>query len=261
MSTPSITPSTLDLGNVELVSTLHTAPANGAPSSADYYDGELEKVTDLTTLVTFINNTLLPMLNALPAAAASGLLGTGVFSDTSSQDALVYDSLTGNPLTVTDSMRVLYGQIQTVQTSLTNISQQVSALQARLSASNQNDVALALQNITSSVAQNAAQVTALANSISGMQLLIGNMMDARIETPNIAPGGTESVGVEWTEPFSDNTYVVAYGMEDSSGFLQIMGFSYLPNGTGVLVYVKNNDPANSHQGYVHAEGRVSQLTA
>lgn len=260
MSTSAITP-TLDLANVELVSTLHTAPANGAPSSADYYDGELEKVTDLTSIVTFLNNTLLPILNALAASAASGLLGTGVYSDTSAQDALVYDSLTGTSLTVTESMRVLYGQIQTLSTSLTNISQQVSALQARLSASNQNDVSLALQNITSSVAQNAAQVTALANSISSMQMLIGTMMDASIETPNIAPGGTEAVSVEWTEAFANNDYVVAYGLQDSSGFLQIMGFSYLPNGTGVLVYVKNNDTSNSHQGYVNAEARASQLTA
>ena len=56
--------STINLQSVELVSVIHTAPANGAPSSQDYYDGEVEKVTDLATLATFVNNTLLPMLNA-----------------------------------------------------------------------------------------------------------------------------------------------------------------------------------------------------
>lgn len=256
MSTVS---STVDLQNVELVSTLHTAPANGAPSSSDYYDGELEKVTDLAAIATFINDNLLPVLNALPALAATGLMGTAVYSDTTAQDALVYDSLTGDPLTITDSMRVLYGQIQTVQTAVTNISQQVSALQARLSASNQNDVALALQNITSSVAQYASQVTSLANSVSGMQQLIGTMMDASVQTPVIAVSSSVTVTINWSVPFADNTYVVTYGLNDNSGQLQITGFSYLAGGVGIQVFVKNNDLVNTHQGYVNAQARSSQL--
>jgi hypothetical protein len=119
---------------VELVSVLHTAPANGAPSSVDYYDGELEKLTDLTTLALFINGTLLPMLNALPSQASDGIIGTSIFTDTSSQDALVYDAATSESLTITQSLRLLYGMWQTLNTGLTNLAQQVAALQARLSA-------------------------------------------------------------------------------------------------------------------------------
>jgi len=159
----------LDLQSVELVSTLRTAPENGAPSSADYYDGELEKLTDLGTLAAFINNTLLPMLNALPDVAATGLLGTSCYSDISAQDPLVYDSSTDTPLMITDSLRVLYGQIQTVQTSITYLSQQVVSLQARLSASGQDDISIALQGITSTLANNSAQLISLANTVSNLQ--------------------------------------------------------------------------------------------
>jgi hypothetical protein len=158
--------STLNLQDSKLVSVLHTAPANGAPSSADYVDGDLEKVTDLATITAFINGTLLPMLNSLASSASSGLLGTGIYTDTSAQDALVFNAATGNPLTIADSLRSLNGMIQAAQTQVTNLSQQVASLQARLSSSNQNDVALALQGITSQLAAQQAQITELANAVS-----------------------------------------------------------------------------------------------
>ena len=254
------TTTNLDLQSVELVSVLHTAPANGAPSSADYYDGELEKITDLATLVSFINNVLLPMFNALPPQAATGLEGTSIYSDIAAQDALVYDSLTGQPLTVTESMRVLNGRLQTMQTTVIYLSQQVSSLQARLSASGQDDISLALQGITSTLAAQAAQIINLSNTISGLQVVSTSVLDAKVQTPMIGPGALETVIVNWSIAFPDNNYVVIYGMEDISGSLTITGFSYLDNGVGLRVNVLNTDTTGSHQGYVHAEGRSSQLT-
>jgi hypothetical protein len=245
---------TINLQSLELVSVLHTAPANGAPSSSDYYDGELEKITDLASVAMFINNTLLPILNALPSAAATGLEGTSCYSDTANQDGLVYDSLTGNPLTITDSLRLLYGQVQTQQTLMTNLTQQVASLQARLSASNQDDIALALQNITNTQAQLAAQVRALNQSTSNLQGLVGSSSSASVLTPNITAGATESVNLLWPTAFADNTYTVSYSIEDASGYLQVKGFTYLPSGTGILVHVVNTDPAGIHQGTVQAIG-------
>ena len=75
------------------------------------------------------------MLNALPSQASDGIIGTSIFTDTSSQDALVYDAATSESLTITQSLRLLYGMWQTLNTGLTNLAQQVAALQARLSAS------------------------------------------------------------------------------------------------------------------------------
>jgi hypothetical protein len=217
----------------------------------------LEKVTDIGTLAAFINNTLLPVLNTLPASAAAGLLGTACYSDTSAQDALVYDSLTGNPLTITDSMRLLYGQVQTFQTAMTYLSQQVTSLQARLSASGQDDTSLALQTIVSTLAANAAQLISMGNAISSIQLLVGTVMDSTVETPSIAAGALSAITLDWSIAFPDNTYTVSYGMEDSSGYLAITGFVYQDSGVGITVYVRNNDSSAAHQGYVHAEGRTS----
>lgn len=253
--------SLLDLSSVELVSTLHTAPANGAPSSSDYYDGELEKVTDLTTLAAFINNTLLPIFNALPELASAGLLGTSIYSDVANQDALVFDSVTGDPLTVTDSMRVLYGQIQTMSTTLTNMAQQVAGLQARLSASSQNDISLALQSMTNTLAQNASQIQSLTTSISVMQLLVGAEADVNVATPSIAGNATSAVTITWPAAFADNTYSVSYSLEDASGFLSIHGFTYEASGVGIIVTVKNSDTTVAHTGTIHAIARANTNTA
>jgi hypothetical protein len=59
--------------------------------------------------------------------------------------------------------------VQTTQTKIIDISQQVTALQARLSSSNQNDVALAMQDITSRMAAMQAQLNDIALTVSGLQ--------------------------------------------------------------------------------------------
>lgn len=253
--------STINLQSVELVSVIHTAPANGAPSSQDYYDGEVEKVTDLATLATFVNNTLLPMLNALPAAAAVGLLGTAIYSDTVNQDALVYDSLTNTPLAITDSLRVLFGMIQTTNTTMTNLSQQVAALQARLSASNQNDVSIALQGITSSLANQASQIQGLDNSFSAVQLLVGTEQYKSVTTGAVTASSSTTVTVSWATAFADNSYAVGYSLEDASGYLEIQSFTYESSGVGIIVTVKNTDSGAPHTGTIHATGTSNTATA
>lgn len=256
----STTP-TLSLQNLELVSTLRVSPLNGPPSSQDYNDGEQEKLVDLTSLVTFINNTLLPMLNTLAAPAASGIEGSNIFGDLSSQETLFFNSLTVAPLSLADSLRLLYGRAQTLQTSLTNLAVQVAALQARLSSTNQNDISLALQGFTSNLNLQEGQLKALQQAVSTLQILAGTSMESQTNTPVIGPQSIETVTVLWTIPFVSNTYTVSYGIEDASGFLQVTGFSYLPNGNGVLIRILNTDTAGSHQGTVHTIGRVSQLTS
>lgn len=252
---------TLALPNLELVSTLRVAPFSGPPSSEDYNDGEQEKLVDLTTLATFINNVLLPMLNTLSVGAATGIEGSNIFGDLTSQETLFYNSLTTSPLSMSDSLRLLFGQAQTIQTSLSNLAVQVAALQARLASTDQNDIALALQGFTSNLNLQESQLKALQLAVSTLQILAGTTMDSMTPTPVIGPEAIETVTVLWTIPFASNNYAVSYGVEDASGFLQVTGFSYLPNGNGVLVRVLNIDTASSHQGTVHAIGRVSQLAS
>ncbi len=251
---------TLDLQTVELVSVIRTAAENGAPSSLDYYDGEIEKVTDLSTIVLFINNTLLPILNALPAAAVDGLLGTACYTDIANQDSLVYDELTGIPLTITQSIRLLGGQVQTMNTTLSNVSQQAASLQARLSASNQSDISQALNTITSVLATNTAQVQALATTIGSIQALVGTEQDLVVSTGAVAESGTTQITITWANPFPNNTYSFLSSMEDASGYLQIVSYAYQAAGVGVYVNIKNNDTGAAHTGNIHATGRANSAT-
>ena len=254
----SATP-TLNLSDLELVSTLRVAPLNGPPSSADYNDGEQEKLVDLTTLLLFINNQLIPMLNTLATSAAQGIEGNNVYGDLSSEETLFFNAQIGESMTVADSLRYLYGQAQTISTTLSNLGVQVAALQARLSSSNQNDISLALQGFTSNLNSQLSQLQALQNAVSSLQILVGASMSAQVATPTIAPGSVETIAVIWTVAFSSNSYTVSYGIEDPSGYLQVTGFVYSPSGTGILVHVLNTDTAASHTGTVNAIGQMSSL--
>ena len=251
----------MNLPSLELVSTLRVAPLNGPPSSEDYNDGDQETIVDLATLLTFINNTLIPMLNTLTAAAAAGIEGSNIYGDTTSEEALFYNASTDQPMVVADSLRLVYGQSQTINTALGNIATQVAALQARLSSTNQNDVSLVLQGFTSNLNSQLSQLQALQNAVSSMQITVGESMDAQALTPVIAPGSVETIALPWTVVFPTDTYTVSYGIEDASGFLQVTGFVRQPGGVGILVHVLNTDTAASHQGTVNAIGRVSSLVS
>src|ERR1039458_5914088 len=203
---------TVNLPSLELVSTLRVAPLNGPPSSNDYNDTDQEMIIDLTTLLTFLNNILMPMLNTLAADADNGIEGSNIFGDTTSEEALFYNVLTEEPMVIADSLRFLYGQSQTAGTTLNNLAVQVAALQARLSSTNQNDVSLVLQGFTSNLNSQLGQLQALQNAVSSLQIISGTEMDAQVETPVIAPRSVETIAIPWTVAFPTNTYTVSYGI-------------------------------------------------
>jgi hypothetical protein len=255
VATLVVVPNGLALQTVELVSTLRPAAQNGAPSSADYYSGEQEKLIDLTTLESFINDTLLPILNGLPATAVDGVEGTSLYFDTTSQDVLSYNSLTNNYLAVSDTLRLLYGMIQNLQIAEADDALNITSLQQRLSSSNQNDISLALQYMTQQIQNQAGEINNLQQTVSALQLVAGAATGSAVaETPVIDPGGIETVPVLWAVPFTNNSYVVSAGIQDDSGYLRVNGFSYLASGTGVLVRVQNTDTTATHQGVVNVIG-------
>lgn len=147
----------VNLDTVGLVSTLRTAPLNGSPSSSDYNEGQRETLVDLAALAGFINNTVLPLINALsadallPITAPVGIEGRTIWSDTSDQGPIFFDALATVPLSLADSLRVINGIVSTNSQQLTDLGVEVASLQARLSSTNQNDIALALQNLSSSL--------------------------------------------------------------------------------------------------------------
>lgn len=165
--------STINLSSVELVSTLRAAPQNGSPSSQDYNDSWSESLADLASLSGFINDIVIPLINGLNAAilpnpqgSPFGLEGRFILGDSTDVSSLFFDSLSGESLTLTESLKVLQGIVQTTQVSIQSLNVSVTALQSQLSSTNQNDIAQALQNFAATLQSLTAQVVSNTQQIS-----------------------------------------------------------------------------------------------
>lgn len=171
----------LNLNTVELVTTLRTAALNGSPSSSDYNESQREMLVDLAAVTGFINNILLVLVNSLPDAALLpadnpvGIEGRTIWSDTSDQGPIFFDSRSNVPLTLADSLRIVNGILSTNSQTLTDLGVEVASLQARLSSTNQNDIALALQNLSSSLNSLVAGQTDSTTSISSLQVRVTSL--------------------------------------------------------------------------------------
>lgn len=166
---------TLNIPTVELVSTLRAAPENGPTNSQDYNDSWTESLADLASLSGFINDILLPMLNGLSntiqpvtTVAPAGIEGRYIFSDTSDLTQLFFDALSSQPLTVADSFRILQGIVNSTEAAIANLNVEVTALQTQLSASNQNDIAQALQNFAASLSSLTSQTVSNTQAIAAV---------------------------------------------------------------------------------------------
>jgi hypothetical protein len=249
---------TLNLPTVELVSTLRKVALAGAPSSQDWNDSFTETLSDLSTIVGTINNEILPIINALtaaallPAQAPVGLEGRTVVSDSSDQTQLFYNNQTGSPLVVADSMRLLYGMLTTFSNQLTDLGVQVASLQQRLSSSNQNDLSLALQNITNTLNTTIANLNSYTTQLQGYETRLQRFKSKRVALPSIPAQGIETVSVLWTAAYPDNAYTVSVSLEAGTQDLQIQTFSLRANGTGVDVLIANLGSVAHSSGNLHA---------
>jgi hypothetical protein len=234
----------LNLNTIALVSTLNPAPFNGSPISEDYNDFQDQTLLDLTSVSTFINNVLIPMLVALPDSAISGLEGTSIYGDSTNQTALFYDQITGEPLTLTDSLNQLAAQVSTSNLNVGNLSIQVGQLQQKLSSTNQNNIAITLQNLTNSLNVLNNQQIATDAAVSEVQSVVNKTQTARL-TVNIPANSTTSNPIFWTNAFTDNFYTTTLGLNDGSAQCSMQGFVYGPPGTGIAVTVTN--PTSSVQ--------------
>jgi hypothetical protein len=221
----------LNLSTVELTSTLRTAPLNGSPSSSDYNAGQREKLVDLATLADFINNVILPLINALPAGALQpitspvGIEGRTIWSDTSDQSNLFFDALSSTPLTLADSLRVLDGILTVMNQQLIDQGVEVASLQARLASTNQNDISLALQNLTTALDQISVNQQIQNTTINQIQ---GSKTTAlRSNSTSISAGTVSTISMPFVIPFADNFYTVSTGLEvleGANGLVTVAGF-------------------------------------
>lgn len=248
----------LNLSTVELVSTLRAAPQNGSPSSQDYNDSWTESLADLASLADFVNTILLPMLNGLdatifpnPVAAPNGIEGRFIFGDTTDSSTLFFDSLSNEPNTIADSMRILQGINTNLQLAINTLTVTVTSLQSQLSATNQNDIAQALQNIATSVQNLTSQVVGNTQQISNAQAELGKQQAVRITTGSISASSSATVNVDFATSFGDNNYTFNLTLEDSSGFLSAKTIQKLSSGIGVSALVSNSDSGSPHTGTLH----------
>jgi hypothetical protein len=242
----------LNLNTIALVSTLIPSPLNGAPSSLDYNDSQSGTLLDLTSITAFINNVLIPMLVALPDNALSGLEGSSIYGDSTDQTSLFYDSITGSPLALADSLRQLSAQVSTGQVSISNLAIQVGQLQQKLSSTNQNNIAITLQNLTNSLNNIVNQQTATNSSISSLQAFQQKQQTVRVNL-SLPASTNASYSVDWPSPFADNNYTVSIVIQDPSFSAIYEGFTYLGTGTGLTVKV-NNTTGSVLSVYAHAIG-------
>ena len=158
--------STLNIPTVELVSTIITVPFNGSPSSEDYNDANNQNLYDHSSIVNTINDSILPVLNGLPSGASTGLTSANLYTDTTTQTPLTYNSLANTYLTVSESLIYLQGLVNTVQTNLLSLNTQIGIINSKLSATSQNDISLALQSFQTQLQSQESQITALTAAVA-----------------------------------------------------------------------------------------------
>lgn len=242
-------PADLNLNTVELTSTLRTAPLNGSPSSSDYNDSQRENLVDLTSVVDFINNQLLPLINALPATALQpvqspvGIEGRTIWTDTSDQSTVFFNSLSSTPLTVADSLRVISGILTTMNQQLIDQGVEVASLQARLASTNQNDIALALQNLSSAL--NQVSVNQQIQNTQITQIIGVKVVSKRSAVTTVPAGTVLNVSLTYDIAFNDDFYTAMVSVQMNSGsadgLVDAAGFIKTGGGTGITVGVINND--------------------
>lgn len=243
--------STLTFDTVDIVSALRVVPENGSPSSQDYNDTQNENLIDHAALADVLNTLIRPVLLQLSSSAlVRGLIGDTLFTDLTDTTALCFNGTTNTPLTVKQSLQYLQAIANALQTQVLNVTTQVGVIAAQLSSTNQNSIALSLQNFQTALDQQASALAALQTLVLAMQTVITKV--AQAATPSIDPEGRESVVCLWPIPAVSDTYTVSCSVTDPSGFLSVDSWTYITGGLGINVVVRNSDPDTVHSGTVHA---------
>jgi hypothetical protein len=210
-------------------------------------------LTDLATLSDLVNGTLLPLINVLASTALGnspvGIAGSTIYSDITDESDTFYNSVASVPLVVADSLRVLRALIAQLQTQVGNIAIEIATLTSQSSSINPNDIAASLASIVS-------QIAALTSSVSNLALEISSIQAAAVQgnvvaTGNIPASTIQEVTVNLPTTYSDNNYTAILSMQEGTGQLQILSFTYQPAGVGVIALVKNTSTTAALSGFIH----------
>lgn len=242
----------LDIQSVDLVSTLRTAPKNGAPSSNDYNDTLREILADLGSLSELLNMSVLPVLNALPDTAALGLEGRSIYASLDpDKNVLFYSDAAKKYLTVAEVFQKIYDLIVSSNNQLTDVAARIISLQSKLATTSHNDIINAVQGFTDQVRQVSYSLSDLTRVSEAQAQKLAGIQTVR-KDQLVAAGATQTVDINWPVAYADNSYTVALAAEGGKATLY---FVKKDGGVGITVTVVSAD--NAEKTFtVHATGKA-----
>jgi len=201
----------LDLPTVELTTVVAKVPLNGSPSSSDFNAFQEEVLNDLAEICNLVNEQILPVINALPTAAASGLDGSTAYASRSIDSPLFHDQ-NGNFYLVSDVLSSLSNAQQSLSASMDSVNAQILALQTRLATTNQNNLQNSVQALQNSVLSIQTTLNSMAASVSSATLAASNFRGLSLPFTAL-PAGINPVTVLFSPPFADNNYTPTFSIE------------------------------------------------
>lgn len=241
--------SNLSYETLELSTSISTSPKNGPPSSDDYNENQRNVLNDLTLVSELLNSAIIPLVNSLLSASPVVIEGRTVVSDTTDSSPLFYNSVSDAPLSLADSLRFLQNLSNTVQQTVADLGIQVAALASTVSSSSQNNLANAVQRIQTNLSTLTTQQQGYTTQLQSLSAL---RQATSVTTDAIPPSSTLPVTLTWPSAFADDSYFVALGLNDPTGFCRILSYSVVTGGTGITVLVENTDSSSSHTPTVNA---------
>lgn len=245
----------INIPSIELVSTIRTAPRNGSPSTNDYNDSEREKLADLSALAILINEQILPILNALPASAATGLDGANIYASRDQANALFYATEAQRFLTIAEVLINLYNRLSAGDTKIADIRAQVANLRARLATTDSNDIINSIQAFSEQVRQLTSASNALTQVADVHSTMFAAFRTVRVDTGDILQDEVVEVDVVFDPPMPNNNYTVSLMVESESASVRVLNFTKNPDGVGLTVRV-HNESAVTASGTVHVSVRA-----
>lgn len=249
--------SNLSLEQVDLISTQRVAPKNGAPSSMDYNDSAREVLRDLVSLTEFINESLIPILAALPEDAKDGLTGATLLANPSeTSNAVFYDDRAGRPYTVAEVMKNLVSSNGTAQQKISDLTAKVAKLQTMLATTGQTDIIASVQSFADQIRNLGAMLNTVKASLAAYEARFQQTKAVRLEIPSMDSHNTQEVDVSWDIPYRSNDYTAVSSIEDPTGGLQISGWNKLSDGRGIHVTVYNASNGTIEGAILHVIGQA-----
>lgn len=227
---------TMNIPSVDLVSTLRTAPKNGAPSSSDYNDTMREILADLGSLSEAINSAVIPVINTLPSMAAEGLEGRTIYASLDpDKTPLFYSESAKKFFTVADVLQNLHTLIAQSNNQLTDVMGRIVALQSSLATTSHNDVINAVQGFTDQIRQVSYSLSSLTRAVDAHAETLAKTQTMRVEE-TVSAGGTKVLEVSWPVAFPDDSYTVVLSVEGADGRAW---FTKTGTGAGVAVTISS----------------------